>query len=142
MFSFGHQCEKVLKMKKVLIILISIMCSGSVLFGQNTEFDSRLLKKYSVKDLNKIEKEDPLEIKFLTYCLDNAFYIGEYPTEKDGKFEINGELEIQDLNNINLYQFDIEIQEGKNQMFSVNNKTKLLIVYDSKFLEEKFNKAK
>jgi len=118
------------------------MCSGSMLFGQNTEFDSRLLIKYSVKELNKIEKEDPLEIKFLTYCLDNAFYIGEYPTEKDGKFEINGELDIEDLNNINLFQFDIEIQEGKNQMFSVNDKTKLLIVYDYKFLEEKFNKTK
>ncbi len=129
-------------MKKVLVILISIMCSGSMLFGQNTEFDSRLLVKYSVKELNKIEKEDPLEIKFLTYCLDNAFYIGEYPTEKDGKFEINGELDIEDLNNINLFQFDIEIQEGKNQMFSVNDKTKLLIAYDYKFLEEKFNKTK
>lgn len=142
MFSFGYKFEKVLRMKKVLIILTSIMCSCSMLFGQNTEFDSRLLIKYSVKELNKIEKEDPLEIKFLTYCLDNAFYIGEYPTEKDGKFEINGELDIEDLNNINLFQFDIEIQEGKNQMFSVNNKTKLLIIYDYKFLEEKFNKTK
>ena len=58
MFNFDYQFEKVLRMKKVIIVLISIICSGSMLFGQNTEFDSRLLVKYSVEELNKIEKRE------------------------------------------------------------------------------------
>ena len=117
------------------------MFSGSMLFGQNTEFDSRLLVKYSVKELNKIEKEDPLEIKFLTYCLDNAFYIGDYPTEKDGQIKLDGEKKISNIDEINLYELKIEILEGRNQLFSVNGKSKLLIIYDFNFLEDKFNKT-
>lgn len=128
-------------MKKILVVLISVMFSGSMLFGQNTEFDSRLLVKYSVKELNKIEKEDPLEIKFLTYCLDNAFYIGDYPTEKDGQIKLDGEKKISNIDEINLYELKIEILEGRNQLFSVNGKSKLLIIYDFNFLEDKFNKT-
>jgi hypothetical protein len=128
-------------MKKVLVILISIMFSASMLFGQGGEFDSRLLVKYSVEELNVIEKENPSEIRFLTYCLDNAFYIGDYPTEKDGKIKLDGEKQISNINEINLYELKIEILEGKNQLFSVNGKSKLLIIYDSSFLKDKFNKA-
>jgi len=128
-------------MKKILIVVISVMFSGSMLFGQNSEFDSRLLAKYSVEELEAIEKENPRDIQFLTYCLDNAFYIGDYPNEKDGKFNIDGELNNVDLTNINLFSLGIELKEGKNQMYSVNGKSKLLIVYDSKFLVEKFNQT-
>jgi len=128
-------------MKKVLIILISIMFSVTMLFGQGIEYDSRLLVKYSVEELNVIEKENPSEIRFLTYCLDNAFYIGDYPTEKDGKIKLDGEKQISNTNEINLYELKIEILEGRNQLFSVNGKSKLLIIYDSSFLKDKFNKA-
>ena len=75
-------------MKKILIVLISLMCSFSMLFAQNTEFDSRLLVKYSIEELKKLEKENPSEVQFQTYCLDNAFYIGDYPKEKEGKIKI------------------------------------------------------
>jgi len=128
-------------MKKVLIILISIMFSVTMLFGQGIEYDSRLLVKYSIEELNVIEKENPSEIRFLTYCLDNAFYIGDYPTEKDGKIKLDGEKQISNTNEINLYELKIEILEGRNQLFSVNGKSKLLIIYDSSFLKDKFNKA-
>ena len=40
-----------------------------MLFGQGIEYDSRLLVKYSVEELNEIEKENPSEIRFLTYCI-------------------------------------------------------------------------
>lgn len=128
-------------MKKILVVLITVMFSSSMLVGQSVEFDSRLLAKYSIEELNKIEKEDPSEIKFLTFCLDNAFYIGDYPTEKDGKMNLDGEKEIADINKINLYDLNIEILDGRNQLFSVNGKSKLLIIYDSKFLEDKFSKT-
>ena len=112
-----------------------------MLFGQGIEYDSRLLVKYSIEELNVIEKENPSEIRFLTYCLDNAFYIGDYPTEKDGKINLDGEKQISDISKINLYELKIEILEGRNQLFSVNGKSKLLIIYDSSFLKDKFNKA-
>lgn len=142
MFNFDYQFEKVLRMKKVLLVLISIMCSGSMLFGQNTEFDSRLLVKYSVKELNEIKKENPSEIKFLTYCLDNAFYIGDYPKEKEGKINLDGAKQVENINKINLYELSIEILDGRNQLFSINDNSKLLVVYDTKFLRQKFQKSR
>jgi len=142
MFNFDYQFEKVLRMKKVLLVLISIMCSGSMLFGQNTEFDSRLLVKYSVKELNEIKKENPSEIKFLTYCLDNAFYIGDYPKEKEGKINLDGAKQVENINKINLYELNIEILDGRNQLFSINDNSKLLVVYDTKFLRQKFQKSR
>lgn len=142
MFNFGYQFEKVLKMKKFLIVLISIICSCSMFFGQNTEFDSRLLMKYSVEELKKMEKENPSEVQFQTYCLDNAFYIGDYPKEKEGKINLDGVKQVININEINLYELGIEILEGRNQLFSVNDNSKLLVVYDTKFLRDKFQKSK
>ena len=118
------------------------MCLGSMLFGQNTEFDSRLLVKYSVEELNEIKKENPSEIKFLTYCLDNAFYIGDYPKEKEGKINLDGVKQVENINEINLYELNIEILDGRNQLFSINNNSKLLVVYDTKFLRQKFQKSR
>ncbi len=142
MFNFDYQFEKVLRMKKVIIVLISIICSGSMLFGQNTAFDSRLLVRYSVEELNEIKKENPSEIKFLTYCLDNAFYIGDYPKEKEGKINLDGVKQVENINEINLYELKIEILDGRNQLFSINNNSKLLVVYDTKFLRQKFQKSR
>ena len=131
-----------LKIKKILIAIVTVMFSGSIVFGQNSDFDSRLLAKYSAKELTKIEKDNPAEIEFLTFCLDNAFYIGDYPVEKDGKFELDGALKISNLTEVNIYQLDIDIKDSGNQMFSVNDKSKLLIIYDNKFLRDKFKQAK
>ena len=142
MFSFDYQFKKVLKMKKILIVLISLMYSFSMLFAQNTEFDSRLLVKYSIEELKKLEKENPSEVQFQTYCLDNAFYIGDYPKEKEGKINLDGVKQIENINEINLFELDIEILDGRNQLFSINDNSKLLVVYDTKFLRNKFQKSR
>ena len=129
-------------MKKILIVLISLMYSGSMLFAQNTEFDSRLLVKYSIEELKKMEVESPDELAFLNYCLDNAFYIGDYPKEKEGKINLDGAKQVENINEINLFELDIEILDGRNQLFSINDNSKLLVVYDTKFLRDKFEKAR
>jgi len=115
-------------MKKVLVILISIMCSGSMLFGQNTEFDSRLLVKYSVEELNKIEKDNPLEIKFLTHCIENAQYITPFPEGKEGVVEIIGEIEISDIKNINFFELNVELIQDNYQYYSIKNSNMLLVI--------------
>ncbi len=53
-----------------------------------------------------------------------------------GKINLDGEKQISDISKINLYELKIEILEGRNQLFSVNGKSKLLIIYDSSFLKD------
>ena len=128
-------------MKKILIVLISVMFSGSMLFGQNTEFDSRLLVKYSVEELNKIEKENPSEIRFLTYCLNNAFYISEFPTGKEGSKQLQKINGIKDLNKINFFSLEIELKDQL-QYFLLENEGKLLVVEAKNVLRHKFKSEK
>jgi hypothetical protein len=115
-------------MKKVLIILISIMFSGSMLFGQNTEFDSRLLVKYSVEELNKIEKENPSEIRFLLHCIESAQYITPFPEGKEGAVEIIGEMEIRDINNINFFELNVELIQDNYQYYTIKDSNMLLVI--------------
>ena len=128
-------------MKKVLVILISIMFSGSMLFGQNTEFDSRLLVKYSIEELNKMEVESPDELAFLNYCLDNAFYISEFPKGKEGSKQLQKINGIKDLNKINFFSLEIELKDQL-QYFLLENEGKLLVVEAKNVLRHKFKSEK
>jgi hypothetical protein len=115
-------------MKKVIVVLISVMFSGSMLFGQNTEFDSRLLVKYSVEELNKIEKENPSEMRFLLHCIENAQYITPFPEGKEGAVEIIGEVEIRDINNINFFELDVELIQDNYQYYTIEGSEMLLVI--------------
>lgn len=115
-------------MKKVLVVLISIMCSGSMLFGQDTEFDSRLLVKYSVEELNKIEKENPSEIRFLLHCIESAQYITPFPEGKEGAVEIIGEMEVKDINNINFFELNVELIQDNYQYYTIKDSNMLLVI--------------
>ena len=115
-------------MKKILIVLISVMFSGSMLFGQNTEFDSRLLVKYSVEELNKIEKENPSEIKFLLHCIESAQYITPFPEGKESAVEIIGEVEIRDINSINFFELGVELIQDNYQYYTIKASDMLLVI--------------
>ena len=128
MFNFDYQFEKVLRMKKVLVILISIMFSGSMLFGQNTEFDSRLLVKYSVEELNNIEKENPSEISFLLHCIESAHYITPFPEGKEDAVEIIGEMEVRDINDINFFELNVELIQDNYQYYTIKDSNMLLVI--------------
>ncbi len=115
-------------MKKVLVVVISIMFSGSMLVGQNTEFDSRLLVKYSVEELNNIEKENPSEIKFLLHCIESAQYITPFPEGKEDAVEIIGEMEIRDINNINFFELNVELVQDNYQYYTIKGSDMLLVI--------------
>lgn len=128
MFKFDSKIQKVLKMKKILTVLISVMFSGSMLFGQNTEFDSRLLAKYSVEELDEIQKKSAMEIKFLTHCIENAHYTTVFPEGKEGVVEITGEIEVRDINNINFYELNVELINDNYQYYTIKDSNMLLVI--------------
>ena len=104
------------------------MFSGSTLFGQNTEFDSRLLVKYSVEELNNIEKENPSEIRFLLHCIESAHYITPFPEGKEDAVEIIGEMEVRDINNINFFELNVELIQDNYQYYTIKDSNMLLVI--------------
>ena len=115
-------------MKKLLVVLISIIFSGSMLFGQNTDFDSRLLVKYSVEELNNIEKKNPSEIRFLLHCIESAQYITPFPEGKEDAVEIIGEMEVRDINNINFFELNVELIQDNYQYYTIKGSDMLLVI--------------
>ena len=94
-------------MKKTLLIFAFITATLSIV-AQNNKVDKRLLAKYTAEEINNIKADTPEEYTFLTYCIENAFYIAEMPAEKIKANPTNfGEIMSKNMNKINfgLYTF-------------------------------------
>ena len=94
-------------MLKQIIVFTSISLLSSLGFSQE-KFDQRLLEKYNVEQLSKIQRENPSDLEFLTFCLDNAFYIAKHDPAKDNKDLIR--IKIADIDNINFASLGIDLQ--------------------------------
>ncbi len=110
-------------MKHLAIVLLLLITFKSI--GQSSDFDKRLLKKFSQEELNNMTEE---EIKFNTYCIQNAFFISDFPEEKTNDQAINGARKIDDVNNINFFELNIPLKEDAYQYFRILGSDKLLSV--------------
>ena len=115
-------------MKNTLLIIAFVATSFSVV-AQSNEIDKRLLAKYTAEEINTVKTENPQEYKFLTYCIDNAFYIAEMPQEKikanPSKF---GEVSIKNIKKINFYDLNIPLKENDYQSFVIKGTQKVLMI--------------
>jgi hypothetical protein len=115
-------------MKKVIAIIVLFVCSISIQ-AQTNDLDQQLLKKYSKKELKTLKADNPTEYEFAKYCIDHAFYIA--PSSKD-KIATNinryGQIKIKNLSDVTFFELKIDLKQSKNQVFVINNTTKVLIV--------------
>lgn len=127
-------------MKNTLLVILFVATSLSVV-AQSNKADKQLLAKYTVEEINTIKAEQPEEYKFLTYCIDNAFYIAEMPVEKikanPSKF---GEISIKNISKINFYQLNIELKENDYQSFVIKGTKKVLMIKSKKHILRELNK--
>lgn len=98
-------------------------------FAYGQSIDERLLVKYSSEELNVLKHDQPSEYKYLTYCLDHAWYLTNIPTEKakenNGRI---GSISIKDIDQINFFALQIEIIKDDYQFFAVEGTDKMLVV--------------
>lgn len=115
-------------MKKTLALFSLLFCFFAIQ-AQTNSSDSKLLVKYSQKELKALKKDKPQEYEFAKYCIDNAFYVGVSSKEKiSTEPEKYGEVIIKDLANINFYELKIELKQSEYQAFVIKGTYKLLIV--------------
>lgn len=115
-------------MKRVFFVFILMIFSISI-FAQTSDFDKRLLAKYSEKELMEIKNTNSEEFKYLNYCLDKAWYLAPLPKEKTKKNDGRvGQITIKDINNINFYELNIEIIKDDYQFFAIQGSDQMLVV--------------
>ncbi|MBT6438349.1 MAG: hypothetical protein HOK72_01500 [Flavobacteriales bacterium] len=124
-------------MLKQIIVFTSISLLSSLGFSQE-KFDQRLLEKYNVEQLSKMQTESPADLEFLTFCLDNAFYIAKHDPAKDNKDLIR--IKIADINNINFASLGIDLQEKSYQYFLIEGLNQLLVLRSIEHIKKDMNK--
>jgi hypothetical protein len=124
-------------MLKQIIVFTSISLLSSLGFSQE-KFDQRLLEKYNVEQLSKMQTESPSDLEFLTFCLDNAFYIAKHDPAKDNKDLIR--IKIADIDNINFASLGIDLQEKSYQYFLIEGLNQLLVLRSIEHIKKDMNK--
>ena len=118
-------------MKNALLIIFLFTVSLSIT-AQSASIDKRLLAKYSSEELKTIQKENPDELKYLTYCITNAFYLSNVTQEKiNDNPTLFKEIKIDKASVSNFYELKVEIMENIKQYFIIQG-TKTLIIVKSK----------
>lgn len=110
--------------KKLLVCSISL-CGIGQYYSQHIKPDSRLEVKYSKKELQEFNQED---IHYLNYCIENAYLIMPVPEGKDLSSELMGNVDINNLDNINFFDLGIVPDETTWKYYRINNKNKLFVV--------------
>ena len=132
------------KMKKILLLLLFLFGIFFSVSGQ--EFDNRLIEKYSTEYLTKLSNEQPQLLEFLTFNLDNSYYIMDIC--EDTKYDVLYELDenkirkdnpaIVDLENINIYNYDIELKLDRKVVYKIHNTNIALVFYSKNELVNNF----
>jgi hypothetical protein len=119
---------------KTASLLCFIFISAGSLFAQ--EIDDRLLSKYSQEELQTMIETDSEQYQLLNYALDNALYVANYYSSKEGSFETI----LVDASNLPTFiELNLEITD-RNQYFKISGVEKLLVVKSAIVLNHEMKK--
>jgi hypothetical protein len=104
--------------------------------AQTSEFDQRLLDKFSIQELDEMKNNAPDQFNSINYVLDNGYYFVDVPKSKDIKARLAGEVVIADINNFNFLLLNINFLDNDYQYFKVKNFDKLLVVKSNNHIQE------
>lgn len=124
---------------KLITLLIVFITFGSI-YGQDVNPDSRLEVKYSKAQLNELKRTNPEELKFLNFCIGNAFTIMPLPQGKKAASEIKGKVNISNLEEINFFDLGIELEETNWQYYSIEGTQEMLVIFSKEEIERKIKK--
>lgn len=126
--------------KKILFLVCTSV--GITSFAQTNaqQVDSRLLGKYSVIELQKMQTAQPEQYQFLLNALNKGVYIAEIPQQKAKDIVWDGELNIDPAKTHTFITLNKEITENY-QYYKITGTTKMLIILPKAILTSKnFNK--
>ncbi len=133
--------QKTMKIKYLLLICL-LAGINAISFGQqkNTPFDKKLLVKFSVEYLQKLQTENPDSLEFLNYAVNYGFYFTDVsknkPVSTQKLMKINpqtkSEQEIISFEDIeadfNPLLYNCVLSPQNQTYFSIGNTGKILVM--------------
>ncbi|MGB3946944.1 MAG: hypothetical protein WBM13_03095 [Bacteroidia bacterium] len=109
--------------------------------SQTNNYDTRLLSKFSDKELSEMKVNAPATLNYWNFYVANAYQIMDLAAEKALAHEIKGTLKIVDLNNINVFELNKLPLAKDYQYYKIENTNKLLVIISEEQIKAKFNKS-
>lgn len=127
-------------MKKLLTLSIFL---SSYIFGYGQlSYDARLKSKFSEKELVEMQTKNAKNLEYLNFYVANAYQINQMPSGKSNAHEIKGTIKVKDINNINIYELNLNPLPKDYQYYKIEGSDKLLVILSEDQIKEKFNQLK
>jgi hypothetical protein len=125
-------------MKKLItcVTVLSAVILATSFSIQAQQFDSRLLAKYSKKELKQMAETNDPRLAYLTHYLDNGFRIVDIPAGKeDSRLEV---IRLKSLNpkDVNLLALGLTQHESARTYYRIEGTDKMLMLLPRKEVEE------
>ena len=131
-------------MRRVFSIVIILFAAINLQAQTESNIDSRLLEVFDATYLDRMQANHPTMFERLTFYLDNAWFISDYPSEKGNPDY--PEVEIQDLAQINILKLEADqalVRSYEQRSFyKIKGTNKILIYYSGQEFVEKFNASR
>lgn len=120
-----------------LLTFILLIATSTSVFAQNTNYDNRLLSKFSKKELKNMEPE---RLSYWTFFLENSIEIVDIPKEKPDAVPAVVSLKSLDPKEVNVFELGFTPHEFARDYVRINGTTKMIIILPQSEIDERFNK--
>gem|GEM_PF-4012173 len=133
-------------MNKTIFLCITIILLTNNLFSQNDlVYNSKLFVKFTSEELKNIENNHPDSVLFLNYIASKGYSIIDMPPKQIQCGVIENVSE-EDLKDFNVFEYNVQFLENKNNYYKLGNTGKLLILTNlrdiKQFSKQEKQKAK
>jgi len=124
-------------MKNLLTLFFAAL--AAVVYGQ-TDYDQRLLAKFSEEKIQSMQSTNPQALAFMEYYLEHGFDIAPEVKAKPSSFR--GEIKLNSLSrkDINLFELNIPLPLDGPVYYKIKKSDDFLIVHPRKTIMGRFNK--
>jgi hypothetical protein len=117
------------------LLLVNI----SAFAQNNTDFDSRLLTKFSKKEIKNLDQS---ELDYWTFYLENSFDIVDIPKEKPDAIPSVISLKSLDKNEINVFKLGLNTHEFARDYIRIDETNKMIVILPQTEIDKKYKAFK
>jgi hypothetical protein len=141
-------------MKKILFLFCTILVQN-ISAQDLTNFDARLLFRFTQSELDATALVNPTQIDYLNFYVNNAYFFQEFgsiPAEKI--IDLPNILDLASLpegfdfdqeevskENFNILMYDVDFFQNRKNSFRLGNKNLLIVLRSKKEIYEMFNQT-
>ncbi len=138
-------------------VLVGIFATVQISNAQHSKtinIDERLFSRYDADYLNDMQINNPQELDYLNFILDNGYKISDLPGDKLGGIQqlyklhpitgkaIKQALKNFDYENINIFEYDFEFPKSGIRYYRIGTDYKLITFFSEKKLRKDYEKSK